>query len=277
MNPGDPQIVERMAWEGVVGAPAALAILLVLAVWTGWSLWRERFAVGRGWAAVFWVLRMVAFGCALWMLAGPTQLRIERTTQPQSIAIFADGSESMDVVDAPDPGDSIRWAMAVSGDDEGAPLGTCDRLLVDLGAAHAECLDLDRMVKEHRPLKQLKAACDSVTVLEPASGSSGLLWAPGSGARATSGSYSPALLTLNGIAAAPRSMARSFSPASVAMRLCSASVGSAGWGRWERPVGCFGALAMADYFFISRTMPATSMMPPAIGGIGRRSLSSVCT
>ena len=69
MNSG-PQIVERMDWEGVVGGPTALAILAALAMWTAWSLWRERFAVGRGWAAAFWVLRMVAFGCALWMLAG---------------------------------------------------------------------------------------------------------------------------------------------------------------------------------------------------------------
>jgi hypothetical protein len=164
MNLG-PQIVERMDWEGVVAGPTALAIFAALSVWTAWSLWRERFAVGRGWAAAFWVLRMVAFGCALWMLAGPTQLRIERTTQPQSIAIFADGSESMDVVDAPDPADSVRWAMAVSEGGHDSALEECDRLLVNLGAAHAECERLDLLVKEHRPVGQLKTARASVAAL----------------------------------------------------------------------------------------------------------------
>jgi hypothetical protein len=162
MNPGDSQIVERLGWEGAVSAPVAVAILLALAVWTAWSLWRERFAVGRGWAAVFWVLRMMAFGCALWMLAGPTQLRIERMTQPQSIAIYADGSESMDVVDAPDPTDSIRWALAVSDEQAESAVRDCDRLLVDLGAAHAACVKLDEAVKQHRPLKQLKMATAAV-------------------------------------------------------------------------------------------------------------------
>ncbi len=156
-----------MDWDGVVAPTAAIAILVVLAVWTLWSLWRERFAIGRGWAAVFWVLRMVAFGCALWMLTGPTQLRIERNTQPQSIAIFADGSESMDVVDAPEPADSIRWAMAVEGPQRGADasLAECDRLIVDLGAAQAKCDRFAQLVKEHRPAKQLQAAAAAVMVL----------------------------------------------------------------------------------------------------------------
>src|SRR4029077_15192614 len=75
MNLGDPQLLQRLAWEGLIDERTALVIALVLAVWTGWSLWRERFAVGRRWAITFWVLRMVAIGCALWMLAGPTRLR----------------------------------------------------------------------------------------------------------------------------------------------------------------------------------------------------------
>jgi hypothetical protein len=162
MNPSEPQFVERLGWEGVVSAPAAVAILLVLALWTGWALWRERYAVGRGWAAVFWVLRMAAFGCALWMLAGPTQLRIERTAQQQSIAIFADGSESMDVVDAADPADSVRWALAVSDDEIDSPVARCDRLSVALGAALSGSEQLARYVAEHRSTKQLDDLATSI-------------------------------------------------------------------------------------------------------------------
>ncbi len=75
MNTGSPQILERLAWEGVVDGRTALVICVIVALAAGWSLWRERRAVGRGWAAAFWVLRVVAFGVALWMLAGPTQQR----------------------------------------------------------------------------------------------------------------------------------------------------------------------------------------------------------
>jgi hypothetical protein len=160
-----PQIVERLDWEGVVGGSTALVILGALALWTAWALWRERSAIGRGWAAVFWVLRLAAFACALWMLAGPTWLKVERTTQSQSIAIFADGSESMDVVDAPDPNDSVRWALAVGASDDESPLRECDRLIVSLGAAQVECERLGLLVKEHRPVGQLKAAVTSVAAL----------------------------------------------------------------------------------------------------------------
>lgn len=165
MNPSGTQFVERLAWEGLVDGRTALVIGLVLAAWTAWSLWRERLALGRAWAAVFFVLRLAAFACALWMLAGPTQLRIERTTTPQSIAIFADGSESMDVIDAMDPTESVRWSLAIGGDEAESALGDCDRLQVDLGAAEAECQSLVQSVKEHRPAKQLQAQTKSIAAL----------------------------------------------------------------------------------------------------------------
>src|SRR5262245_37220332 len=109
MNPSGPQVVNQLAFEGLIGGPTALAVWIALAVVAAVSLWRERNVVGRGWAAAFWVLRLAAFGCALWMLSGPTKQRISRSTTSQSIAIFADGSESMDVVDPPDPNDAVRW------------------------------------------------------------------------------------------------------------------------------------------------------------------------
>ena len=155
MNTGSPQILERMAWEGVVDGRTALVIGVVVALAAAWSLWRERRAVGRGWAAAFWVLRVVAFGVALWMLAGPTQQRVERTTTTQSIAIFADGSESMGVVDPPEPADTVRWALAVNGTSSDDALVRCDKLAVALGTAQSECQRFALMVKEHRPTKQL--------------------------------------------------------------------------------------------------------------------------
>jgi hypothetical protein len=71
------------------------------------------------------------------------------------VAIFADGSESMDVVDPPDPNDAVRWALAVDGQSSDDPLVRCDRLGVALGAALANCERFNQMVREHRPTKQL--------------------------------------------------------------------------------------------------------------------------
>src|SRR3954453_23072881 len=152
-----PEITERLAWEGLVGGWTALAIWLALAAVTAWFLWRERNAVGRGWAVAFWAMRMVAFGCVLWMLAGPTQQRIERTSTSQSVSIFADDSESMDIVDPPEPGETLRWTLAEKGDTSKDPVVLADRLTVALGGALATCGELSLAVKEHRPTKELIA------------------------------------------------------------------------------------------------------------------------
>src|SRR5215213_6410825 len=150
-----PDITERLAWEGLVSGWTALAIWLALAAVTAWFLWRERHAVGRGWAVAFWAMRMAAFGCVLWMLAGPTQQRIERTSTSQSVSIFADDSESMDIVDPPEPTEALRWTLAQNGGAAKEPVVLADRLTVALGGALANCNELSRAVKEHRPTKEL--------------------------------------------------------------------------------------------------------------------------
>lgn len=152
----------ELAWEGVVGIQTAVVVAVVLVLLTTWALWRERDAVGRGWAATFWVLRLVAFGFALWMLAGPTLLHIRRTTNSQSIAIFADVSESMDVVDPVEVGDSVRWALTVSGNADRSPVARCDRMTVALGAALSGCEQLSQYVAEHRSAEQLRGLIASI-------------------------------------------------------------------------------------------------------------------
>lgn len=151
----DKEIIDQLSWEGLISAHAALAIWIALAGIAAWFLWRERQAVGRGWAAAFWVMRVVAFGCALWMLAGPTQQRIERTATTQSVSIFADDSESMDVVDPPDATDSVRWTLAGKADASKEPVVMADRLTIALGGALSTSSELSAAVKEHRPTKEL--------------------------------------------------------------------------------------------------------------------------
>jgi hypothetical protein len=154
MPPVDSQILERIECEGMIGARTAIVVGVMLAVIAAWFLWRERGAAGRGWAAAFWILRVTAFAFALWMLAGPTQLRTERTTTNQAVAIFADNSESMDTIDSPEPCNELRWTLAADGTAK-SPLSHCDRVVVDLGAARAGCQKFDEYVRQHRPTRQL--------------------------------------------------------------------------------------------------------------------------
>ncbi len=162
MNTGSPQHFERLAWEGLIDGRAALWIGIVLAIASVWLLWRERQAVGRGWAAAFWLLRVAVFAVALWMLAGPTQQRVERTTTSQSVAIFADGSDSMSVVDPPDASEAVRWALAVEGKSDDDTLVRCDMLAVALGSALSECNRFAQAHEEHRPTKHLASLATGI-------------------------------------------------------------------------------------------------------------------
>jgi hypothetical protein len=163
MDSGSTQNVSQLAWEGLIGIQTAVALAVLLALLAGWSLWRERDAIGRGWAAAFWTLRLAAFGCVLWMLAGPALVRIQRSNTNQTIAIFADNSDSMEVVDPVEASDSVRWALAVAGDADGSPVARCDRLTVALGAAIGDCQKLTNYLAEHRSTEQMKRLATSIT------------------------------------------------------------------------------------------------------------------
>jgi hypothetical protein len=156
------QFTERLDWQGLVSWQAAVVIGVVLAAVAAWALWREREALGRGWAMAFWFLRLAAFGCALWMLAGPTWLHIERSSTDQTVAIFADNSDSMEVVDPVDAFDSVRWSVAVSGDTGNSPVARGDRLAVALGAAISRGEQLSRYVSEHRSPEQMRGLAKTI-------------------------------------------------------------------------------------------------------------------
>ena len=143
------QFTERLGWEGVVSPQVAIIIAILIAVVASWALWRERDVLGRRWAAAFCLLRIAAFGCALWMLTGPTWLHIERSSTDHSVAIFADNSDSMEVVDPVDAFDSVRWAAAVSGDLDASPIARADRLS---GAAELFALPLESAGRRRGPI-----------------------------------------------------------------------------------------------------------------------------
>jgi hypothetical protein len=158
------QISERLVFDGVVGVATAATLAVLLAVATAWLMWRERKVLGTLWALVFWVLRMGALGVALWMLAGPMQEKSERLTKPQSIAILADGSNSMETVDPVEASDALRWALATQNTDEPSPVTLCDRAQVAMGAARQSCVRFRDQLAEHRPPEQLKTTVAEIRV-----------------------------------------------------------------------------------------------------------------
>lgn len=163
------QHTESLIFDGALSVPTAIIVGSLLAIFTTWLLVRDRKAIGALWAAVFWCTRIAAIALALWMAVGPTTEKIERTSTPQSIAIIADNSESMGVVDPPDAGEEVRWTLAaekVSSDPQ--PTDLCmvaaDRAGVALAVASQHCRSTVRMLTEHQPLDKLRHSLEAVRV-----------------------------------------------------------------------------------------------------------------
>ena len=150
------QTSESIVFAGSVSLTTAIVLGIALSAVSAWLMWRERRTVGAVWATLFWLLRTVAIGVALWMLAGPMHETVKRETVRQSIAILADASQSMDTVDPPDATTLLRWTLANEVDAAESPLGHCDSIQVAVQIARDACEQATRRLDEHQPLQQLK-------------------------------------------------------------------------------------------------------------------------
>ncbi len=167
--PFDNNQSESLIFDGALALPTAVVLGAVLVVLTTWLLVRDRRAIGTAWAALFWCTRLAAVGLALWMAVGPTTEKIKRTSTPQSIAIIADQSESMSVVDPPNGPDQVRWTLAAekpTSDPQPAELAmiAADRAGVAFAVASQHCQTTARLLAEHRPLDKLRGSIESVRV-----------------------------------------------------------------------------------------------------------------
>ena len=158
------QVTDGLVFDGTITVATAVVIGLLLSAVAAWLLWRERQAIGTFWASLFWLLRMTAIGVALWMLSGPVHETIERATVTQSIAILADGSNSMDTVDVPDAVATLRWTLASETDAEVSSLAHCDSIKVALRLASLACEKANRQLREHRALKSLQHSVREIRV-----------------------------------------------------------------------------------------------------------------
>jgi len=154
------QTSDRLVFDGALSVATASALVVVFALAAAWLLWRERAALGLGWALAFWGMRMAAVGVALWMAVGPMRETVEQTTQSQSIAILADASQSMDTVDPLEPAAALRWSLAIEASKEPSAVILCDRARIAVGMAGLACGKARRQLAEHRSLRQIQSAVE---------------------------------------------------------------------------------------------------------------------
>ncbi|QDT50735.1 hypothetical protein Pan258_48160 [Symmachiella dynata] len=135
MTAPQTETIEKFAFEGPITVTQAVLLAAVLAALFGWTIWREGRLTRRWLIPLFWVLRAAMLGVVLWMLLGPTHVTIKQHTTPRTIAIFADNSGSMEVVDAPRALEDWRWALGRRKSAALHPLQACDRARISAVAA----------------------------------------------------------------------------------------------------------------------------------------------
>ena len=112
----DTTTLQKFALEGPLSMGQLILLGSVVVLLIGVFAWRDYKAAASGKLLAFLILpRLVALLVALWMLAGPSVVKVARQFKPKSIVILADGSGSMGLVDTVDgSGNTLRWSAAQS-------------------------------------------------------------------------------------------------------------------------------------------------------------------
>ncbi len=160
------------SFEGPLNVTTAVVLGVLLAGLFGWTLYREGRLTQRWLIPVFWLLRVAMLVVVLWMLLGPTDVTVREHTTPRTIAIFADSSGSMDVVDPPAPLDDLRWTLACDPSQSEHFLSLTDRARQSAHAAAVQFRDgvelLERGVSAKTAARSLQAADSACSRLKQA-------------------------------------------------------------------------------------------------------------
>ncbi|MEZ6088350.1 MAG: hypothetical protein R3C05_10060 [Pirellulaceae bacterium] len=118
-----------------------------------WTLFRERFVLGRKLTWFFGALRLVGLVVAFWMLIAPTHVVEQSTTTRKAVMLLTDASASMTTVDPAGTADDLRWASFATvepklGEDQ-QPIELADRAIAALGIAHRELADAVEAMQQH--------------------------------------------------------------------------------------------------------------------------------
>ncbi|MFO1096088.1 MAG: hypothetical protein U0992_22695 [Planctomycetaceae bacterium] len=149
----------RLTWQGPLSLTQAITIAVALILLSGTALWAEARLTGRRVAVWFWPLRILVLSLVTWMLLQPTHTTVQRRTEQKSLAVIADTSGSMDIIDAADAPTDLRWTYAArSGGD--APVTLCDRLLVAAGEMQVRLRSAEELASRPRTAIRLKQELD---------------------------------------------------------------------------------------------------------------------
>lgn len=155
---------EHLALDGPIHIVVAVVLTCALLWLFAWSLRREQKVIGKRNVVFFWFLRAAALGIAMWMLLGPSSVRVEETSARRTVVIAVDVSGSMQTVDPVGTSDDLRW---LTGTSEESLTTVADRALA---AAHLAERRLDkattsiaRQQPEHHALESAASAHDAIT------------------------------------------------------------------------------------------------------------------
>lgn len=151
----------QLSWQGSLSLSQAIVIGVVLILLSGVALWSESRLTGRRGVLLFWPARIAVLALVLWMLLEPTDTTVVRRTEHKSLAVIADTSGSMDIVDAADVPSDLRWTTALQPAGDSA-LALCDRLQLAAGETRARLQRADELMRLPRAggklRQQLEAA-----------------------------------------------------------------------------------------------------------------------
>jgi hypothetical protein len=157
MNPSSQhmEIVQKLAHEGPLTLAQLISVGAVALLIIAFFAWRDYRAAGPRRLLLFLTIpRLIALAVALWMLSGPSAVTVSRQFTPKSIVILADGSCSMNLVDAVDgSGNTLRWSPS----QPDPVLAALDRGLGNLCSAQAA---VNRIRDAHKTAEESAQAKD---------------------------------------------------------------------------------------------------------------------
>jgi len=143
--------IEHVQIEGPVSVSFAVVIGVLLLAVSGWSLWRERRILGRNQTILFWSLRGITLGVAIWMLLAPSRVSVQTSTTRRSVAIVTDISASMRTIDPAGGADDVRWAVTLAEGDEFLATESADRAIAAIGLAQRHLAAASTAIRQHAP------------------------------------------------------------------------------------------------------------------------------
>lgn len=155
MSPTQTEISESLVMDGPLGISATVFVAVLLLLLFTWSLRQERSILGRRYTVIFWTLRAVALGVAMWMLLAPTKVMVQTSTTRQSIAIITDISGSMQTVDPVGTSDDLRWLASIQDTDDFMVTRAADQAVAAAGIASLHLQRAAVAIKSHQAESQV--------------------------------------------------------------------------------------------------------------------------